>query len=88
MAIKTSAVIFGITEKKMWFEIRQKITISVEEALTFNHHQSWMPTDTSFYLPLKSGFQCLLVILEILECDMTIDHQFGGVANEQRDDKN
>ena len=41
-----------------------------------------------FYLPPKSGFQCLLVILEILECDMTIDHHFGGVANEQRDDKN
>ena len=86
MAFKTSAVIFSITEKNLQFEIHQNITISVEEALTFN--QDWMPTDMSFYLPPKSGFQCLLVILEILECDMTIDHHFGGVANEQRDDKN
>ena len=40
---------FGITEKNLRFEIHQKITISVEEALTFN--QDWMPTDMSFLSP-------------------------------------
>ena len=49
MSIKTSAFIFGITEKNLRLEIHQKITISVEEALTFN--QDWMPTDMSFLSP-------------------------------------
>ena len=36
-------------KKNLRFEIHQKITISVEEALTFN--QDWMPTDMSFLSP-------------------------------------
>ena len=85
MAIKTSAVIFGITEKICGLKfIRRSL---------FLWRKPWHSIRTGcqqicLYLPPKSGFQCLLVILEILECDMTIDHHFGGVANEQRDDKN